>query len=132
MVSYRQYPADKYTDSRYRLRKRRRDAQLDTGIVNQPTQHARQSVNVFPENQRHFVNQRIAQHTAKSSRNRPHHNRDPHREPELQGFLNADHPEQPQPDCVENKERIVQTDDIFPENNNKKQRQRRDNQVRRL
>ena len=89
-------------------------------------------INIFSENQRNLVNQDIADHTAESPRNRPHHNGHPHRESECQRLLDTDHAKQSQPYRIENKESIVQANHIFPEYDNEEQRQSRYDEIRGL
>ena len=119
MIFYCHYPRDEYSGSSDKLRQRRSDPHLQASVINKASKHACQCINIFSEDQGYLVNQDIADHTAESPRNCPHHNSHPHRKPECQRLLDTDHTEQSQPDGIENEESIVQANHIFPEYDNK-------------
>ena len=132
MIFYRHDPGNEYSGSSDKLCQRRADSHLQASIINKASEHACQRINIFPEYQRHFINQNIADHPSESPRNRPHHNSHPHREPESERLFDTHYAEQPQPDSIEYKERILQADHIFPEDDNEEQCQCRYDEIRGL
>ena len=101
MIFYGQYSCNKYTGRRNELCQRRTDPHLQAGKINYTAQHTGQRIDIFTEYQRHLVNQDVTDHTAESSRDRPHHDSHPHGKTEGKRFLDTDHAKQTKPDRVE-------------------------------
>ena len=81
--------------------------------VSQPAHYACHGVNLLAENERDFVDEHIAKHTARCTGHTTHDDSHPEGEAQRQAFTYAYHGEQRQTDGVEYKESIVKMNEIL-------------------
>ena len=80
-----------------------------------PTGYAGRSVDLFAENERHLIAERIAQHPAEDRRDGAHHHSNHGREPQRQGLVEPQDGKQPDADSVEKEHRTPQAQDVTME-----------------
>ena len=83
--------------------------------------HTRHGIDLFPENQRDFINEHVTYHTSGRTGNATHDDGYPERIPQSEAFSYTYHRKQRQTDAVENKKRIVQMNKVLSEKDNPQQ-----------
>ena len=85
------------------------------GQEKHPTGDAGRSVDLLPENERHLIAERIAQHSTKDRRDGAHHYGNHRREPHRQGLVEPQDGKQPDADGVEKEHGTPQAQDVTME-----------------
>ena len=108
------------------LEQGRADAGKEQQPIDHPASGAGQGIDVLSENQRHLVDQHVAEYSSCRTCYASHYDVHPHRVSGHQAFLDSHNREKAQTNGVEDEEGVVQTDKVLPEYDDEKKGYRRD------
>lgn len=121
VVLHRQDACNKHRCTAYNLAKERLHSYKIANPIDSTAHYARHCINLLSEYQRDFVDENIANHTARSSGDATHNDGNPEGIAQRKALTHTNHRKQCQSDTVENEERIVQMDKMLSEKDHPKQ-----------